>query len=451
MSAKFKAFAQRHFSDYGMVVVLLVLGAYYSWVTWAEQFPTGEAAAKSLASDIIDAHAEGDRILIFARANSDDRSFSQALEQRLKSAGIQVAANVNGSPADVRQALEKSQNDGAPIHVIAGNHVVLSWAVFNNRTTKYPVTASAKVHQPRSYYWPNFLKKDNLLNIANQIAVIAIIAIGMTMVIITAGIDLSVGSLIALSAVICTWLIREVGGAGEASAIAMTACSLAAIVSCGFLGAFSGLMITQFAIPPFIVTLGMMMVGSGLAFIIADGQSIYQLPASFNWLGGGADFLGVPNAVFLMLTLYAIAHVVMTHMRIGRYIYATGGNMVAARLSGVPVKKVLVFVYTCCGCLAGLGGVITASKLQSGSPTYGLMYELHVIAAVVVGGTSLAGGEGRILGTLIGALIIAVIQTGMNLTGVESYTQKVVFGLVILGAVLLDRVKKLGWQSFRAS
>ena len=272
MSTKFKAFVQRHFSDYGMVVVLLGLGAYYSWVTWAEQFPTGEAAAKSLAADVIDAHAEGERILIFARANSEDRSFSQALEQRLKGAGIQVAATVNGSPADVRQALEKAQNDGAPIHAIAGNHVALSWPVFNNRATKYPVTASAKIHQPRSYYWPNFLKKDNLLNIANQIAVIAIIAIGMTMVIITAGIDLSVGSLIALSAVICTWLIREVGGAVESSAIAMTACSLAAIGSCGFLGAFSGLMITQFAIPPFIVTLGMMMVGSGLAFIIADGQ-----------------------------------------------------------------------------------------------------------------------------------------------------------------------------------
>ena len=195
----------------------------------------------------------------------------------------------------------------------------------------------------------------------------------------------------------------------------------------------------------------MMLVGSGLAFIIADGQSIYQIPDSFVWLGRGDDFMGLPNAVFLMIILYTIAHIAMTKMRIGRYIYATGGNVTAARLSGVPVKKVLVIVYTCCGCLAGLGGVITASQLKSGSPTYGLMYELYVIAAVVVGGTSLAGGEGKILGTLIGAFIIAVIQNGMNLTGVESYTQKVVLGLVILGAVLLDRVKKLGWRAFRAA
>ncbi len=450
MPTKFKIFIQRHLADYEMVAILLILGAYYSWATWEEQFPTGEAAAKSLAAEITAAHAEGERVMIFARAHAEDQAFSQALSLTLEAAGLQIVANINGGPADVRRALQNAQNNSAAIHAIIGNHVTLNWAVFNNRAAAYSVTAAAKLHQPRSYYWPNFLKKNNLLNIANQIAIIAIIAIGMTMVIITAGIDLSVGSLIALSAVICTWLIRE-AGAAEASVAAMTLCSLAAILSCGLLGAFSGLMITQFAIPPFIVTLGMMLVGSGLAYIIADGQSIYQLPDSFSWLGRGADFLGIPNAVLLMLTLYAIVHIIMTRMRIGRYIYATGGNIVAARLSGVPVKKVFLFVYACCGCLAGLGGIIMASKLQSGSPTYGLMYELHVIAAVVVGGASLAGGEGRILGTLVGALIIAVIQNGMNLTGVESYTQKVVFGLVILGAVLLDRIKKLGWQAFRAS
>src|SRR5436853_7869474 len=146
-----------------------------------------------------------------------------------------------------------------------------------------------------------------------------------------------------------------------------------------------------------------------------------------------------------MLVLYLLAHILMTRTPLGRYIYAVGGNLEAARLSGVPVKLVLVFVYTVCGGLAGLGGVIMASQLRSGAPTYGQMYELYVIAAVVVGGTSLSGGEGKILGTLIGAFIIAVIQNGMNLTGVESYTQKVVLGLVILGAVLLDTLKKRGW------
>ena len=149
--------------------------------------------------------------------------------------------------------------------------------------------------------------------------------------------------------------------------------------------------------------------------------------------------------MILMAVLYAVAHVIMTRTTLGRYIYAVGGNPEVARLSGVRVRAVLIFVYGVCGALAGLGGVVMASQLKSGSPTYGQMYELYVIAAVVVGGASLSGGQGKILGTLIGAFIIAVIQNGMNLTGVESYTQKVVLGLIILSAVLLDMIKKPGW------
>jgi ribose transport system permease protein len=186
-----------------------------------------------------------------------------------------------------------------------------------------------------------------------------------------------------------------------------------------------------------------MLVASGLAFIRAHGQSIYQVPDSFVWLGRGFGLLGVPNAVWLMVIMYALGYLLMEWTALGRYIYAIGGNREAALLSGVPVKRVLIFTYILSGALAGLGGVVTASQLKSGAPTYGVMYELYVIAAVVVGGTSLLGGEGQILGTLIGAFIIAVIQNGMNLTGVESYTQKVVLGLLILGAVLLDRVRKL--------
>ena len=279
--------------------------------------------------------------------------------------------------------------------------------------------------------------------------VIAILAIGMTMVIITAGIDLSVGSLIALSACVLALLIRDVAGAENAGTTGMVLACLGGMAVCGLVGAFSGVMVAVFAIPPFIATLAMMLVASGLAFILAEGQSIYQLPAQFIWLGRGTDLLGIPNAVLLMAVLYIVAHVVMTQTALGRYIYAVGGNPEAARLSGVPVRRVLVFVYTICGVLAGLGGVVTASQLKSGLPTYGLMYELYVIAAVVVGGTSLSGGEGKILGTLIGAFIIAVIQNGMNLTGVESYTQKVVLGMVILGAVLLDMLKKRGGGLFR--
>jgi ribose transport system permease protein len=228
----------------------------------------------------------------------------------------------------------------------------------------------------------------------------------------------------------------------------MVACCLAAILLCGSTGVFSGVMVTVFAIPAFIATLAMMLVASGLAYILAEGQSIYQVPDSFTWLGRGVN-LGFPNAVWVMIVLYTLAHLLMSHTVLGRYIYAVGGNAETARLSGVPVRRVVILVYAVCGLLAGLGGVVMASQLKSGAPTYGQMYELYVIAAVVVGGTSLAGGEGKVLGTLIGALIIAVIQNGMNLTGVESYTQKVVLGLVILGAVLLDMLKRRNWTTRR--
>jgi ribose transport system permease protein len=150
----------------------------------------------------------------------------------------------------------------------------------------------------------------------------------------------------------------------------------------------------------------------------------------------------LPNAVVLMIFLYVLAHVLMSRMKMGRYLYAVGGNDEAARISGLPVKRVLMFAYISSASLAGLGGVVMASQLKSGSATYGNMYELYVIAAVVVGGASLSGGVGKMLGTLIGALTIAVIQNGMNLTNVESYTQKVVLGVVILGAVMLDKFRR---------
>jgi len=190
----------------------------------------------------------------------------------------------------------------------------------------------------------------------------------------------------------------------------------------------------------------MMLVASGFAYLLSAGQSIYQVPESFVWLGRGTGLAGIPNAVILLVLLYAAAHVLMTFMKLGRYLYAVGGNAEAARLSGVPVQGVVLFAFAVSGLLAGLGGVVMASQLKSGSPTYGGMYELYVIAAVVVGGTSLRGGSGKMLGTLIGALIIAVIQNGMNLCGVESYTQKVVLGLVILAAVLLDRLRQRLWN-----
>jgi ribose transport system permease protein len=438
----------RLFADYGMLLMLVLLGVFFSAVTLEEQHPTGATGARQLAKDIARQFQPGARVLIVARDTVEDAEFAGELAVRLQAAGTIVVETIRGQPPDARQTLARIADSKRKLDIIAGNQSTASWAVLQDAARDFPALAGVELVWPRSHRWPNFLKADNLLNIANQIAVIAIVAIGMTLVIIAGGIDLSVGSLIALSAVVCTLLIRDVAGADHASAAGMVVCSLAAIGVCGVVGLFSGAMVTWFAIPSFIATLAMMLVASGLAFIAAQGQSIYQVPDSFIWLGRGNTFR-LPNAVLLMVLLYAAAHFVMTRTVLGRYLYAVGGNAEAARLSGVPVKKVLLFAYTACGALAGLGGIVMASQLKSGSPTYGQMYELYVIAAVVVGGASLSGGEGKVLGTLIGAFIIAVIQNGMNLTGVESYTQKVVLGLVILGAVLLDILKRRGWQWLR--
>jgi ribose transport system permease protein len=200
-------------------------------------------------------------------------------------------------------------------------------------------------------------------------------------------------------------------------------------------------MITLFRIPPFIVTLGEMMIASGLAYKLSEGRSIPELPDSFFWLGRGETY-GIPNPILLMVMLYVIAHIVMSRSVIGRYIYAIGGNQEAARLSGVPVNRVLLLVYIISGALAGLGGIVLTSQLSAGDPKFGLMYELEVIAAVVVGGTSLMGGQGKIFGTLIGAFIIAVIKNGMNLLGVDPFNQKIVLGSVLMLAVLLDTLKR---------
>jgi ribose transport system permease protein len=427
--------------DYGMVFVLLVLCAFFSLATLAEQYTSGAAGGEELARDALQRVGPGARVVIIVGHGREDGPFASALAQTLTSKGVNVLVTVQGHPRDARKALEKLAQDGSHPDLILASLRAGRRTLLENLGQFLPTLGSVPVLAPRTYWWPNFLKADNLLNIANQIAVIAILAIGMTLVIITGGIDLSAGSLIALAAVLAALLVRNVAGAENASAMGMLWCGLAAIIVCAVLGLVNGLMVTLCAVPPFIATLAMMLVASGLAFIVAEGQSIYQLPESAVWLGRGADLAGIPNAVVLMVLLYALAHVLMTRTTLGRYIYAVGGNAEAARLAGVPVRRVLLMVYALGGALAGLGGVVMASQLKSGTPTYGVMYELYVIAAVVVGGASLTGGQGKVLATLIGALIIAVIQNGMNLTGVESYTQKVVLGVVILAAVLVDRLK----------
>lgn len=428
---------RRFLTDYGMLVVLLLLAALFSALTIAQQHPTGVGAADDLAKRIAKEFGTDAAVLIVLRDTTSDRDFGAAAADSLKSDGLEVVAQVHGGPADARAAIEKLLAAGKTPNVLLANNVTAKWNVYD----RYPEIGASKVRLPESHYWPTFLKPTNLLGVANQTAIYAIIAIGMTMVIITAGIDLSVGSLVALSSVTCALLIRDMAAGTETTALATLLCCLAALLACALAGAFTGVMVTAFKIPSFIVTLAVMMMASGLAFRLSGGRSIPELPTCLLWLGGGTS-LGIPNPVLLMVFLYVLAHVVMSRMAFGRYVYAIGGNAEAARLSGVPVATVLLAVYTICGALAGLGGIVLTSQLAAGDPKFGLMYELEVIAAVVVGGTSLMGGEGKIFGTLIGAFIIAVIKNGMNLTDVDPFNQKIVLGAVLLAAVLIDTLKR---------
>ena len=413
-----------------MALVLLVLCLYYSYATWNRQFPSGAEAARQLAAQV-PATARG--VLIVTQRSIDADAFAKSARQALQSHPAFLGV-VQGEPSDLRQHLDQLTAQNNSPDTILATPEAANWFILQNFRT-------AKVLSPQPYYWPDFLTRSNFAAIGDRIVVIAVIAIGMTMVILTGGIDLSVGSLIALCAIVATWIIRQWFGGESASNLAITAACILAVLVCAIAGLLNGVMITLFRVPPFIATLAMMLIASGVAYIIAQGQSIYQVPQRIEWLGRGKSLGGIPNTVLLMAALYALAHVVMTRTLLGRYIYAIGGNRKAAFLSGVPVKSVIVTVYVLCAALAGVGGVVEASRLVSGAPTYGLMAELYVIAAVVVGGTSLSGGRGTIFGTLIGAFIIAVIENGMNLTGVETYKQKVVLGAVILAAVLLDSLR----------
>lgn len=423
--------------DYGMVFVLLLLAILFSALTIKEQHPTGAAAGRQVADRLHATDGHPKQVMIVTRDTTEDRAFAQAAAKQLELHGITVLETVNGSAPDAKKAIEAILASGQQIDAIAANNVTAKWTVYD----RFPDVGSDKCVTPTSYIWPDFLKVSNLKGVANRTAIYAIIAIGMTLVIITGGIDLSVGSLVALAAVVSAIIIRDFGGGASASVGIVILGCLAGILACALAGAFNGFMVTAFQVPPFIVTLGMMMMASGLSFRLSDGHSIPEVPVSFFYIGR-EQTLGIPNPILLMIIFYAIAHLVMSHMVFGRFVYAIGGNANAARLSGVPVRRVLLAVYTTCGALAGLGGVVLASQLSAGDPKFGLMYELEVIAAVVVGGTSLMGGQGRILGTLIGAFIIAVINNGMNLTNVDPFNQKIVLGAVLTVAVLLDRLKR---------
>jgi len=283
----------------------------------------------------------------------------------------------------------------------------------------------------------HFLTPENLLNVTLQTSIIAIIAAGMTFVILTAGIDLSVGSLVALTGVIAAWILKFNLPPSVGLSLAITGGLLVG----AFSGVIAGFFITYFRVTPFITTLALMTIWRGLAYIWVDGRPIWGLPPIFDTLGSGR-ILGIPFPSIVMLLVYFLAWIILQHTQFGRNVYAVGGNTEAARLAGIATRKTLLLVYLICGALASLSGVLLASRMSSGQPNAGQMYELDVIAAVVVGGTSLFGGRGSVVGTFIGAMLIGVLRNGLNLTGVGSYVQQVVLGVVILLAVLLDQLKK---------
>jgi ribose transport system permease protein len=288
-----------------------------------------------------------------------------------------------------------------------------------------------------SFVSPYFLTAENLLNVSLQTSITAIIAAGMTLVILTGGIDLSVGSLVALVGVVGAFTARFIPAPGMAVAGALLAGLLLGAAS----GGAAGWCITRFRITPFIATLALMTIWRGLAFILTEGRPVWELPDAFSVPGGGR-IAGIPIPTWLMAAVYAAMHLTLTRTRFGRHVYAVGGNAEAARLAGISIPRVTAAVYVICGMLTALSGILLASRLSSGQPNAGLMYELDVIAAVVVGGGSLSGGRGSVAGTFLGSMLIGVLRNGLNLLDVNSYVQQVIVGIVILLAVGLDR-----WRS----
>jgi ribose transport system permease protein len=279
---------------------------------------------------------------------------------------------------------------------------------------------------------PNFLTATNLSSVVRQTAVINIVALGMTMIIISGGIDLSVGSILALAGLLGAMTMAKHG-------IAMgLATGLLIGTLCGFA---NGVMITSLRISPFIVTLGTMGIYRGLALIISKGLPVNDIPASFSYLGEGT-LLRVPFVLWILLACAVVIHVMLEHTRLGRYAFSIGSNPDAAYYAGVPVRFHTTAVYAIAGLLTGLSGMIEASRLMTGKPTSGQGYELTAIAAVVIGGGSLRGGEGSVLGTLVGAFIMGLLANGSDLLGTNPYWQQVIIGAVIILAVAFDELRK---------
>lgn len=281
----------------------------------------------------------------------------------------------------------------------------------------------------------HFLTKTNLSSVVRQTAVINLMALGMTLVIISGGIDLSVGAILAMGGLLGT-MAMEKGHPiwfGVLSGV-FTGCL------CGFL---NGFLTTRLKINPFIVTLGTMGIIRGSTLLISNGLPVHQIPQTFSFLGEG-NLLGVPFVLWVLVLCAVAVHAVLEHTRLGRYAFSIGSNPDAAYYAGIPVSFHTTAVYAICGALTGLGGMIEASRLMTGQPTAGQGYELQAIAAVVIGGGSLRGGEGSVVGTLIGAFIMGLLANGSDLLGISPYLQQAIIGAVIIIAVSFDELRKRG-------
>jgi inositol transport system permease protein len=286
----------------------------------------------------------------------------------------------------------------------------------------------------------NFLATENLINILRQISVISILAMAGTLIIITSGIDLSCGSLLALCGVIFALFAKGVDGTDQSEYALIIPIAIAVVMGFGF-GALNGLLVSKAKLAPFIVTLGTMTIGRGMALIFSDGRPISNMAEP--WKAFGRDsVLGLPYLVVVMVVAFVISAVLLNKTKYGRYLYAIGGNEEAARASGIRVMWVKFSVYMLAGGMVAVAGVLQATRMTVGQPNVGSGYELQAISAVVIGGTSLSGGTGAMWGTLVGAIIIGVLNNGLDLLGVSSFWQQIVSGIIIIAAVMLDVANK---------
>jgi ribose transport system permease protein len=280
---------------------------------------------------------------------------------------------------------------------------------------------------------PHFLTNTNLSSVVRQTAVINIMSLGMTIIIITGGIDLSVGAILAMGGVLGTMALER--GASIPAGVAI------GILTGLLWGTCNGVLTTRLRIAPFIVTLGTLGIIRGVTLIITNGLPIHRIPRSFSFLGEGT-VLGVPFVLWILVLCAAATHIILEHTRLGRYAFAIGSNPAAAVYAGVPVLLYTTLVYSYAGMLTGLAGMIEASRLMTGQPTAGNGYELQAIAAVIIGGGSFYGGEGSVIGTLIGAFIMGLLSNGSDLLGVSPYLQQAIIGGVIILAVAVDELRK---------